>query len=273
MTKNCKLCLIIKPIYDFGFTNNKLGKKYRQNYCLICRKLKQEKYRNNNKNKIKCDNKKYYEKIKNTSDFKEKQNIYTKSRREVKKQYDAVYRTKNKQRYIDYCLVNRQHISETRHEWYLKNKECKKAYAKRYVAANRKSVYKSNYRYIKNRLTRDACFKLRTIVSKSIRNVCKKNFKSVINFLPYSINQLRVHLESLFEPWMNWNNWGKYKKADWNDNDQSTWTWNIDHIIPQSTLPYVSMEDNNFKKCWALNNLRPYSAKQNILDGAFRNRH
>lgn len=28
------------------------------------------------------------------------------------------------------------------------------------------------------------------------------------------------------------------------------------------------MEDEEFKKCWALSNLRPYSAKQNIIDGA-----
>lgn len=27
------------------------------------------------------------------------------------------------------------------------------------------------------------------------------------------------------------------------------------------------MEDENFKKCWALSNLRPLSAKQNVLDG------
>jgi hypothetical protein len=33
------------------------------------------------------------------------------------------------------------------------------------------------------------------------------------------------------------------------------------------------MEDDNFKKCWALNNLRPLSAKQNILDGTTKIRH
>jgi len=27
------------------------------------------------------------------------------------------------------------------------------------------------------------------------------------------------------------------------------------------------MEDENFKKCWSLDNLRPLSAKINILDG------
>lgn len=72
---------------------------------------------------------------------------------------------------------------------------------------------------------------------------------------------------------MNWENYGKYRSNVWNDNDQSTWTWNIDHIIPQSDLPYASMEDNNFQVCWALKNLRPYSSKQNVLDGVTRNRH
>ena len=57
------------------------------------------------------------------------------------------------------------------------------------------------------------------------------------------------------------------KCQNWDDNDISTWTWQLDHIIPQSKLSYTSMEDDNFKKCWDLSNLRPYSAKKNILDG------
>jgi hypothetical protein len=28
------------------------------------------------------------------------------------------------------------------------------------------------------------------------------------------------------------------------------------------------MEEYNFKKCWALDNLRPYSSKKNLLEGA-----
>lgn len=66
---------------------------------------------------------------------------------------------------------------------------------------------------------------------------------------------------------------GKYDAKLWKDDDKSTWTWNIDHIIPQSDLPYTSMKDENFKICWSLNNLRPYSAKQNIEEGAKKIRH
>lgn len=48
----------------------------------------------------------------------------------------------------------------------------------------------------------------------------------------------------------------------------STWTWQLDHIIPQNKFKYSSMQDIDFIRCWSLENLRPYSAKQNILDGA-----
>ena len=84
---------------------------------------------------------------------------------------------------------------------------------------------------------------------------------------------LKQHLENQFESWMTWNNWGRYSLDTWKDDDQATWTWQIDHIIPQSDLPYSSMEDENFQKCWQLNNLRPLSAKQNILDGVNKIRH
>ena len=47
---------------------------------------------------------------------------------------------------------------------------------------------------------------------------------------------------------MNWENYGE---------------WHIDHIYPQSKLPYDSMEHPNFLKCWALDNLQPLWAEEN----------
>ena len=69
---------------------------------------------------------------------------------------------------------------------------------------------------------------------------------------------------------MNWNNWGKYNPKTWDDNDSSTWTWQIDHIIPVSHFKYNCESDEEFKKCWSLDNLRPYSAKQNIIEQDYR---
>ena len=80
-------------------------------------------------------------------------------------------------------------------------------------------------------------------------------------------------MQSLFEPWMNWNNYGRYDIKSWDDNNSNTWTWQVDHIIPHSTFKYSSMEDEDFKKCWDLKNLRPYSSKLNFEEGVKRVRH
>ena len=115
---------------------------------------------------------------------------------------------------------------------------------------------------------------MRKIVSSNIRSyIFSPKTSSSLSFLPYTIDELKKYLESQFEPWMTWENHGVYDVNIWDDNDKSTWTWQIDHIIQQSDLPYVSMNDENFQKCWVFSNLRPLSAKQNYLDGMTRTRH
>jgi len=115
--------------------------------------------------------------------------------------------------------------------------------------------------------------KLRHNISCRIRKAIRKNGESMVDILPYTIKELRMHLESQFESRMTWDNWGKYSPKTWDDNDKSTWTWQVDHIVCQSDLPYDSMKHTNFKKCWSLDNLRPLSAKQNVMDGVNRVRH
>lgn len=112
----------------------------------------------------------------------------------------------------------------------------------------------------KRRIKEDPSYKLRKEVSRTIGGYLRKNHKSkdgsVMDYLPYTIEQLRTHIESLWEPWMSWDNHGLI-----NNNKQ---TWQIDHIIPQSALPYDSMKHPNFLKCWALSNLQPLEAFANI---------
>lgn len=147
-----------------------------------------------------------------------------------------------------------------------------------YYRKNKRSILDQHNTYESKKRRSDPNFRLKKDVSRAIRiHLIKqnllKNGNSVLKFLPYSIQELKEHLESLFEPWMNWENQGVYKRNNWDDNDSSTWKWNIDHIIPHSKFHYSSMKDDEFKNCWALNNLRPYPAKQNLLDGATRVRH
>lgn len=133
----------------------------------------------------------------------------------------------------------------------------------------------NNVRYINNKIiNNDNNYLINKKVSRVISFLIKyPNNVEVGNCLPYTIEELKKSLESKFESWMNWNNYGSYNKDKWKDNDQSTWTWQIDHIIPKSTFLFNSIKDVEFIKCWSLDNLRPLSSKQNLLDGVKRTRH
>jgi len=40
--------------------------------------------------------------------------------------------------------------------------------------------------------------------------------------------------------------------------------WHIDHIIPKSIFNYTDVIHIDFKRCWALDNLRPLWAMENL---------
>lgn len=89
-----------------------------------------------------------------------------------------------------------------------------------------------------------------------------KNSYGSFRFLPYTIEDLMVHLSSQFEPWMTWENHGAYNPDS--QIDPSKRTWQIDHIIADCHFFYTSPLDEGFKQSWALSNLRPLEAKANI---------
>ena len=114
------------------------------------------------------------------------------------------------------------------------------------------------------------------IISRLFEYNVEKN-SPTFKALGYSKSELKESFEIYFKlpgnEWMTWGNHGPYNPKTWDDNNSSTWCWNIDHIIPHSMFKYTSMDDEEFRRCWGLANLRPYSAKQNILDGVRRIRH
>jgi hypothetical protein len=212
---------------------------------------------------------------------------------EYKKEYSKKNEEKLKKDKQEYYIKNRDRLIENNKKHYQENKEHKKKYDKNRLASDPEKYRKEKRDYYYNnkgsciervrknsniRYKNDPLFKIKNRVSAEVRKALiklghSKNKHSILKYLPYSIRELKEHLEQQFESWMTWSNWGKYNVKTWNDSDISTWTWNIDHIIPQADLLYTSMEDNNFQKCWALNNLRPYSSKQNVIDGVNRVRH
>lgn len=172
----------------------------------------------------------------------------------------------------EYVIKNKEKIRIQRKEYSDANKLAKKEYDKLYYQQNRDRLIKSTSEYKKIKRKEDLCIRLQGNISHLIRQSLKaknssKNKKSILKYLPYSIQELKIHIELQFEVWMSWDNYGKYYIDKWNDNDQLTWTWQIDHIIPHSTFKYTNMEDEKFLECWSLDNLRPLSSKQNLLDG------
>ena len=138
-------------------------------------------------------------------------------------------------------------------------KEKEKVYKKQWKIKNKKKI---NKKY-KEKLHTDSAFKLRKNISNSIRKALKNQSSikklSIKKYLDWEVNDLKEHLEKKFDYKMSWDNYGIY--------------WHIDHIVPQSCLPYKSMDEENFKKCWSLNNLRPLEARKNMMDGSTRIRH
>lgn len=93
------------------------------------------------------------------------------------------------------------------------------------------------------------------LVRKSLDRIGlrKRNFSVTKGFwssVDYCRNQLADHLEKQFLAGMGWHNMRE---------------WHIDHIVPVSSFSFKSIEDDEFKACWALSNLRPLWAKDNLL--------
>jgi hypothetical protein len=129
-----------------------------------------------------------------------------------------------------------------------------------------KESYKSwRRRWQKEREKTNISFLVKRRVGALLRNGLFKQGYKTFDLLGYTPTQLINHLEGLFEPWMTWDNWGVYNPNSWNNEDSSTWTWQIDHIKPISDFSITDFQDPMLRVCWALDNLRPLSAKENIL--------
>lgn len=148
-----------------------------------------------------------------------------------------------KRNQANYYKKNRDRKLESRRQWGIRNKEHRKEYDN-------------------NRRKNDPKLRIRKNISRAVsffitKNNGNKNRSSILNHLPYKIEELKIHLEKQFESWMNWDNYGP--------SNRERRTWQIDHIIPQNELQYDSMSHPNFLKSWALENLRPLESIKNIL--------
>ncbi len=183
-----------------------------------------------------CDDKR---KNKWNSDNREQKN--EQSRRSYSKNVDAI-REKTRER-----RKNDPSIQAYHRDYYEKNKEHIRELNR---STNYKKVRNLNQRKRRQEPAERMKHNVSNIVRRALKNQGSTKGGSTFSALPYSPQDLVEHLERQFDDKMNWDNYGDY--------------WHVDHIYPQSLLPYSSLEDENFQKCWALENLQPLEATENM---------
>ena len=212
--KTCSTCKIEKELSEF--VKDKTKKDNLKSQCKICTKL----YRKNNEN--------YF------------------------KEYNKVYRENNKE-YFKQWKENNEYNKEKYKGKYTLTDEQKQKYKENY---NKQRANERRQIYEKEKRKNDNLFKLKVLVRNFINSSVKKNGftkkRKSFEFLGCSFQELKLHLESQFQPWMSWDNHGLY-------NGEFNHGWDIDHIIP---LCSTKSEEGIFK----LNhytNLQPLCSKIN----------
>lgn len=227
MNKICAKCKVEKNIGEFYV--DRTHRDGHTSFCKLCKKRVNNNWRFNNKEK--------------------------------KSSIDALYREKNRlilrEKQKKSYIRDKEKIDNRNKRWQISNKDKKRKSDKSWRYNNRDKLNIQKKEKLKN----DIHFKLKHNISNLIRQKLKRHLfnkggKSTFTFLPYTVDELREYLESLWEPWMNWRNygWGKGK-------------WVIDHIKPDSSFNYKSVDDREFQECWALKNLRPLEFIENSIKG------
>ena len=235
MKKHCKACGEEKELREFpdGSANNKHGKLPR---CTPChRAWVRERYHKN-----KGAHKKRMDKYMSSGGKEKKRQRYLDNKDQILEQNKKYRQTEA------YKARDRERKNTPEYKEYMKQ------YNKMYREENKEKIREMKRVYKNKRRREDPEYKLRTHVSREVLRALKGGLKckSTWEALPYTPKELKEHLEAQFDSQMTWENHGSY--------------WHIDHIYPQSLLPFESLNEDNFYKCWSLDNLQPLEASRNI---------
>ena len=226
--KKCSKCKIEKEFSEFY--KNKYNKDGYQFLCKSCKSISDKVYLENSNYNID-----YY--LKNKEELSEKQKIYYVENKKDILEYQIKYNSENKNK-----------ILERKKEYYQDNKDK----SKKYRLENREKRNLS----IKKRKESDSLFKLKENIRTSIyvsfsRNGYTKKSRTH-EILGCSFEDFKNHLESKFESWMTWNNYGLY-------NGELDFGWDIDHITPTSS----AITEEELIRLNHYTNLQPLCSKVN----------
>jgi hypothetical protein len=107
----------------------------------------------------------------------------------------------------------------------------------------------SRYR---SRMKNIPAYRLRCRIGCQLRNCLTsgKESRTTTELVGYSMGELKTYIERQFLPGMCWENIA---------------LWHIDHIVPVSSFEISGPDDPNIKAAWALTNLRPLWARDNLV--------
>ena len=215
-------------------------------------KEKKRLYYEANKERILAKSKENYEKNKVRKAISVKK--WNEANKEKLKEYHIQYRKNNEDKIKNYPKSDRKEYYEknkidllAKNKIYREaNKEKIKLRGKIYYEKNHKEMSRKNSEYIKKRRLTDPLFRLslntRALIRNSfnVKNQIKNN--KTTNILGCTIIDFKTYLESLFEDWMSWDNYGLY-------NGTPNFGWDIDHIQPLSSGKCLDdiYQLNNFK--------------------------
>lgn len=148
---------------------------------------------------------------------------------------------------------NRGKRIQSSKNWAIKNKERLSDYQRKYHKENKEKIRETKRNYERTRKSTDPHYKLIGNFRTAIYQVLKENNVNknghYFEVLGYSQEELIKHLEKQFINGMTWDNYGK---------------WHVDHIRPITSFDIKEIGDEEFLKCWGLDNLQPLWGVDNI---------
>jgi hypothetical protein len=170
----------------------------------------------------------------------------------------------------NFRFQNKSYYDQYDREWRDVNKEKVKEYQKKSNNKEKRKEYQREYKKKNSKIRRknDIVFRLSGNIRNYLRMIITRNYKksrSSTDIIGCSYADLKSYIESKFESWMNWDNYGKY-------NGQLNYGWDIDHIVPLSsaTTEEELVKLNHFSNLQPLCSYTNRYIKRNQLDEPFK---
>ena len=199
----------------------------------------------------------YYEANKERIKAKRKE-LYQANKDKLNDKAKSYYET-NKEKVKDYYQENKETIRDKQKKRYEENKPTYLKNRKNYRVKNHETISEYQYNYRKNRLEVDPVFKLKHNISSLIRQSIKRRGHKKLTkteiILGCTFDEFKQHIESLWESWMNWDNYGNPKDGIYEPNK----TWDYDHITPMKE----SMTEMGVIKLNHYTNIQPMCSYHN----------